>query len=706
LKKQWLAIGLGGLLAFSAASAADAPAPPDGRQKLVSYLDALAHKQLAQRADAIAALKTEADARARQKLVRATILELIGGLPPRNTPLNAKVHGGFHADGFRVENITYDSLPGYHVTANVLIPDGKGPFPAVIIAPGHGPDGKLDDYNFAANFARNGILVLSYDIVGEGERLQHYDPQIGASKVGHPTGEHSMAANQTALIGQHVSRYFIQDALRGVDYLAARPDVDAKRLAAFGCSGGGTLTAYTAALDPRIKVAGVACYSNDFAHLLASVGPQDAEQSIPDFLARGLDIADWLELAAPHPFAIIATTEDMFPFAGAQAAHDEAAKFWGLFGASDKLAFITGPGPHGNLGPISPQILAFFTKNLLGTPPSHPFETIRADRESLLVTKTGQLSTSLGGETIQSLAAAQARHLAAPKPVLHNGAELAAFQARIANDARRLPRVSAVPGAPPLPAETLKSESRNGYRFDTLRLHSDDFDIDATLGMPSAAGRKKAVLVLGLAPPPRRGPSLTDQLVAKGYVVMSIAARGAGGTEELKSALLGDYTLVSLRAFLVGKTIIGMRVDDTIRALDWLSAQPDVDPQAITVYARGNLGPVALHAAVLDKRIAGLYLDSMPGLYRYGVDRSIVRDYPEIALYGVLEKYDLDDLMLAVAPRPVTLIAPQNGVGEPLRHAILRRDFASVRRNDKSLKMPDQLGYCPDAGFGAPVQIP
>jgi hypothetical protein len=93
------------------------------------------------------------------------------------------------------------------------------------------------------------MIVLAYDIVSEGERLQHYDPELGASKVGRPTGEHSLAAWQTAPVGDHVSRYFIWDAVRGLDYLAARPDVDAQRLGAFGCSGGGTITAFLSALD-------------------------------------------------------------------------------------------------------------------------------------------------------------------------------------------------------------------------------------------------------------------------------------------------------------------------------------------------------------------------------------------------------------------------------------------------------------------------
>ena len=94
----------------------------------------------------------------------------------------------------------------------------------------------------AANLARNGIVALARDL-GQGERFQNYDPELGVSKAGETTGEHGHANVQTLLIGEHVSRYFIWDAMRGVDYLTSRKDVDGSRIGAFGCSGGGTVTA-------------------------------------------------------------------------------------------------------------------------------------------------------------------------------------------------------------------------------------------------------------------------------------------------------------------------------------------------------------------------------------------------------------------------------------------------------------------------------
>ena len=314
-----------------------------------------------------------------------------------------KEFGSVAADGFNVEKIAYESLPGFWVTANVYRPSsGQGPFPAIVLAPGHGAGGKTENWSWGANFARNGIIVLAYDPIGQGERMQYDDADRKASFVGNPTGEHGEANVGPLLLGETIARYMVNDAMRGVDYLSARADVDARRIGAFGCSGGGTMTAYFAALDDRVTVAAVACYITSFTELLASnQGAQDAEQSIPHFIEQGLDFPDWIEAFAPKPYAVVSTESDMFPFAGARTTVDEAKRFYGLIGTADGVEWITGPGGHGNLGPISPQILSFFTRHLKGAEPNPPFAAVRApDTARMIVTPTGQVSTSIGGETV------------------------------------------------------------------------------------------------------------------------------------------------------------------------------------------------------------------------------------------------------------------------------------------------------------------
>jgi cephalosporin-C deacetylase-like acetyl esterase len=584
-------------------------AADDARQQLILRLNALADGHLEERARAIDKIQTRADAELRQQQVRTRIRRMIGGLPNTRTPLNVKSAGTLEREGFRIEKIIFESLPAFYVTANAYIPaTGAGPFPAVVMTPGHSPTGKAGEYQLAANFARNGIAALAYDPMSEGERLQYLDTSTGKSAVGGPTGEHSQAALAADITGEHISRYFVWDAMRAIDYLSARKDIDADRIGAFGCSGGGTVTAYLTALDPRVKAAASACYITAFHELLAApTGVQEAEQTIPGFLAAGFDFADWVELAAPRPYAIVSTTNDMFPFAGAQKSYEEAKRIYGLYGAGDKLQWITGPGGHGALTPVHPEILGFFLRALKGSDAPPTYTRLTPDKPAdLYCTPTGQVSSALHGETIASILA-KVQPMKAPM------------------DFRGPAGIAVRPNeAPP------------------------DLAPDAAhLTIPPTAGRKPALLVLA--------DEVPAGLPTGGRIVLRLPLLPfPPGTEGAKSPLQGAFYLLSLRAELVGKTLLGMRVDEIIRAVDYLAARPDVDATSISAYGKAGAGVALLHAAALDRRIARVVLEDTPASFRAILDTPLHHDAPEIVIPGVLTHYDIPDLIRAIAPRKVT----------------------------------------------------
>src|SRR5579862_3679065 len=137
-------------LAFSAA-----PQPDDARQQLTRYLNAIGLAQIQARAQILAGITTREQAQRRKAEVRAKILQLIGGLPERSGPVPVRQFGQLAGDGFRVEKIAFESLPAYFVTANAYVPaSGAGPFPAVLLTPGHEATSKLSQYNWGANLAR------------------------------------------------------------------------------------------------------------------------------------------------------------------------------------------------------------------------------------------------------------------------------------------------------------------------------------------------------------------------------------------------------------------------------------------------------------------------------------------------------------------------------------------------------------------------
>jgi cephalosporin-C deacetylase-like acetyl esterase len=661
MRGYWLgALGLATALTMTPVQAAQSELDIDTRGNLIAWLDRLAAADLAARAKAIAAIDTPAEAQRRQDATRARILQLIGGLPKDDAPLAPHIVARFEGDGYRYESLVFDGLAGEHITADLFLPArGTGPFPAVLLSPGHWLSGKLTNFSFGANLARNGFVSLAYDLPGEGERMQYWEPRIGATLGERSGGEHTIAAFQTMLVGDHLSRYFINDAIRGIDYLASLKEVDADRIGALGCSGGGTQSAYVAAVDPRVKAVASACYANTMHYELATVGPQEAEQSIPDFIADGFDLPDWFEMAAPRPYAIVSTTEDMFPFAGARAAVDEMRHFWAAYGAADRVEWITGPGPHGNLEPLGGRIVDFFRRWLKPVTTQVPYETLRpALPENVLAMPTGQVATSGGSLMLADINRARAAEVAA------HTRDPAALAAAI----RKLTRAAAVPGAAP-PKIEISEVSRPGLVIEHLRFVSPAGSLPAVLMRRAGADPDRILLLLDatplgtLAAPDGRA----TRLARAGWTVLALHPRGSDGTEQIKSSIVGDKNFLDLRALIVGRTLIGIRIDDTIRATDWLAVTFKGVP--ITVDGVGTMGPVALQAAALDPRLNAIRIENSQVSWRAAADMPIQRDLPEISAPGVLAAYDLPDVMAALAPRPVTVAAPTDPLDDALTKA-------------------------------------
>ncbi|MDR3752455.1 MAG: acetylxylan esterase [Terracidiphilus sp.] len=681
-----------------------------GRFELDQFLDGIATQDAASRATAVAAIHTRQQAEARQAKVRSQILALIGAFPER-TPLNAKVLGETQAEGFRIRKIIFESQPNFFVTALLYVSDGDAPGgkrgapgggssspgskrAAILMTPGHGATGKAGDAPVAATFARNGFIVLSYDPIGQGERLQYPDPaKPGATLARAATGEHGEASLQPMLIGETFAKYEIWDAMRGVDYLESLPEVDPHRIGAVGCSGGGTVTALTSALDTRIAATGTACYITSFDALLPTLGPQDAEQSTPRFISSGLGFPDWVELAAPRAYAVLSTYSDMFPFAGARESVIEARRFYALFDPASagtpvsnagpsvpptptvpavnsdttnhvspnaKLQWITGPGGHGALQPIMGDIVSFFLRNLQpGADADHPFVPsangpragmaliANIPKDAFQVTTTGQVATSFPGcasvFTLNKKRAA--RIVPAHRPLI-------AFAA-LGTLIRDTTGAAAQPGKTKFAVDVLSAKS-GPVAFPS----EGNLDLEADLAVPTGAGRHPAVLLVvpnsihGSDPIARANKTKFDALAAQGNLVLAITPRPSPpGADDMKASVLGPFYLLSLRADLVGRTLVGLRTDDVIRAIDYLSSRADVDPARISAQASGHMGLVLLHAGVLDRRIRHIDVNHVLSSYRSLLDAPLPTGAPEDVIPGVLLHYDIPDLERALKPR-------------------------------------------------------
>jgi hypothetical protein len=154
------------------------------------------------------------------------------------------------------------------------------------------------------------------------------------------------------------------------------------------------------------------------------------------------------------------------------------------------------------------------------------------------------------------------------------------------------------------------------------------------------------------------------QLTAAGWTTVGLQVRGADGGGGAKNKIVGDQDLLALRALLVGRTLPGIRIADALHALAWIRLRW---PQAsITLEGIGIMGPVALQAALLDARVDAVRMAGSPVSWLAAVEQPLARDLPANAIPGVLAAYDLPDVMAALAPRELDVIAPVDPMGASL----------------------------------------
>jgi dienelactone hydrolase len=373
-RRDFVQLGLGGagLAACPRFAASDdaSPKPVNVHEQLLT----LAAKQQAERRARFAAVKTADELQALQASLRKTFLELLGDLPEASAgPPKVRKTGLIEAEDYVIEKLVYESFPGYFVPALLYRPKGVvEPRPGVISPCGHSTEGKAaGTYQMLhVNLVRRGYVVLTYDPVGQGERSQFWDSAAKKSRYNLTCGEHAVLGNPLYLIGSSLATYRIWDGIRALDLLAAHDEVDPERLGCVGNSGGGTLTAYISALDPRVAAAAICCYITTLPRRMGNriqADPDsDPEQDIFNFVGGGIDHAGLLALRAPKPTLVGAAQLDFFPIEGARESFTEARHLFEVAGATEKVALAESPEKHGLSLPLRTAVYGFFDKWLMG----------------------------------------------------------------------------------------------------------------------------------------------------------------------------------------------------------------------------------------------------------------------------------------------------------------------------------------------------
>ena len=341
-------------------------------------------------------IRTEADLIRLQRKMEGSLLAMLGGLPAERTPLHPRITGKIAMEGFHIEKLIFESLPGVYVTALVYVPeDGKTTHPGMLVPAGHSTNGKNHYQVLCQRLAHHGYVVIAWDPVGQGERSQFWDAKNNKSRYNLICAEHAVMGNLAYLAGTNLARWEIWDGIRAVDYLLTRPDVDPQRINITGTSGGGFQLAHIAALDRRIKAAAPSCYITALPmrvyNRIFQDPDSDPEQDLYGMISNHIDNPGLLLMMYPRPVFVAAAVLDFFPIEGARKSVREVTEVYGRFHHGDRIAMTEGYHAH-QYSPENQEAALAFLDHFNGVqPPKKAFAAQELDDKTVQCTRTGQV---------------------------------------------------------------------------------------------------------------------------------------------------------------------------------------------------------------------------------------------------------------------------------------------------------------------------
>ncbi len=600
------------------------------------------------------ALRTPEDIRMRQEYVRQKLLDALGGLPERSASLNDRVTGVREEDGFRIEKVLFEARPGAPVTADFYLPDKReGKIPAVLFLCGHTEESKAYPFyqNVCQRLVRAGMAVLAMDPVGQGERFEYFEPETGELRIPGTTAEHDYVGKPCWLLGDSLARYFLADAMGGVDYLCSREEVDPERIGVTGNSGGGTQTSLVMLVDRRIAAAAPGTFLTSGTAILRSGKAQDAEQIWPGLTKLGIDHEDILLAAAPKPVLVLGVEYDFFPMDGTAHTVERARRYWDVLGNPGWPALVTDRCEHQYSDPLARRAAAFFAE---------AFGISRLPETASRLLKQEELECVPGGQllreypeavTIQKENARRARELEerrrnAPLELRRKEAE-EWLREQVFRDRK--------PG--PFYLRCMERTLEDGVRCWKCLWAAEEGRLTAAAAFRSAAfdGQKLPVTVAvwdGGTRAAKEHEEWIRETCARGRIVLVIDPLGVGavrpyplGGEELSGRFGTMYVLAS-ELIRLGDSLCAMRCYDVLRAIEMADEFEDASGVGTELYSCGTGSIYAKIAALLAPHKTPVqtergfvnFTELVQAKY-YSTETLI-----EILLPGILQHLDMEDL--------------------------------------------------------------
>lgn len=548
------------------------------------------------------AYRTVEEWTARATELRRHILVSTGLWPlPERTPLNARIFGRIEREGYTVEKVYFESIPGFLVTGNLYRPrDRGGSFPGVVCPHGHWGMGRLENTEIGSipgrciHFARQGYVVFSYDMVGYNDSRQ-VDHRYG----GDP---------RQNLWGISLMGLQLWNSIRVVDFLTSLEEVDPERIGCTGASGGGTQTFMLTAVDERIQVA--APVNMISAHFQGGCLCENSPNLRIDTF--NVEIG---ALMAPRPLLLVSCTGDWTKNTP-QVEFPAIQSIYRLFGAEEKVQWVQIEAGHNYNRDSREAVYAWFGRWILGDTEQDrfkegPFEMEK--KEDLLVFYDRPLPEgALNAEGLTRALIGRAEHqLSALKPCDEEG--LRRFRDIMRPTLRHTLSVDD-PEPEDLSVERKGTTQRSDVGIQRL-----------LIGRSGQGDRLPAVLYRPVeGTPPMPG---TVVVHPSGKAALVDATRGVPGA-LVRGLLDRGHIVLAVDAFLTGEfhppygqtqRDTGVRYVTTFNPTDLALRVQDI--LTALAYLRGREDVQGLHLVGLER--AGLWCLLTRGIAKH-VDRTVV----------------------------------------------------------------------------------
>lgn len=650
----------------------------------------------------------------------------LGTLAKPGEPLKSRVTGTIPGDGYRIENVVFESRPGLWVTANLYLPSStRKALPGIVLCHSHHhpkTEGELQDMGIL--WARVGCAVLVMDQLGHGERRQHSFRTAADYPARFAVGRQDYyfrydAALQLYLVGESLTGWMVQDLLRGVDLLVARPDVDRQRIVLLGSvAGGGDPAAVAAALDERIAAVVPFNFGGpqpetqyplpadaDSTFNYAGSGSWESTRNLRGSVRDGF--LPWVIVGSMAPRRLIYAHE----FSWDRERDPVWVRLQTVYGwrqAQDHLSFTHGRGTltgHAseathcnNIGPVHREAIHTALARWFEIPVPDEKKSRRRLPPDELTCMTAATTAELRPQHVHQLAA----ELAASRLATARAARASLSPDR--RIARLRDELSAVLGkveAPP--GAVVMASSRSEFELAGARGEKMSLTVEPRIHVPLILVRPTtdegdsppvvvAVCQAGKERWLRERSHEVARLLRNGMAVCAIDVRGTGETR------VGDgrgrtsaATALAADEWMLGRTLLAGQLFDLRAALGYLRTRPDVDGRRLALWGDSLVAPnpavapmkphgidhptaspepagalLALLAALHEDQVAAIVVRGAVYAFQSALETPDCSLPADVVLPDLLTIADLSDLVAAVAKQPVRIQGLVDGRNRPV----------------------------------------